>query len=412
VPAGTTVEDIVAQLRFMMGRYQTMRTRLRHDPDGRTRQVVFASGEVALEVIDVADGDDPGEVAERTRERFCDTDYDFVDEWPVRMALIRHRGVPTHQAVAICHLVTDGFGTLVLIREREDRDLVHGGRPAPPITALEPMEQARWQASPAGRRELAATLRRWEKHLRAIPARRFPGSTDRREPRYWQVRIDSPATLLAIRAIRARTTVDTSSILLTLFVVALARVVGVNPVVTQVVASNRFRRGLTDTVSPVTHPGLCVVDLADTGFDEALTLVEARSTAAYRYAYYDPAALCDVIARVSRERGEELDLACFFNDRRLLTRDHTDGPPPTPAELRAALGRTTLRWSSQDRPIERLFVTINDEPDTLDYEIFGDTHHVAPADLEACGLAMEAMAVEAAFDPAARVLAPAPAGAR
>lgn len=405
VPAGTTVDDAVAQLRFMMGRYQSMRTRVRRDPDGHDRQVVAASGEIDLEVVDAADDEDPAAVAESVRQRFCDADHDFARDWPVRMAVVRHRGVPTHQVVILCHLVSDGFGALVIVREIEDLDLVHGRKPVPPVTALEPMAQARWEASPAGQREHAAVLRRWEGMLRTIPARRFPGPADPREPRYWQVRLDSPATLLAVRAIRERTTVDTSSILLALFVVAWARVARVSPVVTRVISSNRFRRGMADSVSPITHTGLCAIDLGDITFDEALTRVHRRAMAAYRYAYYDPRALDALVAEVSAERGEEIDLSCFFNDRRLGTREVTEAPPPSdPAEVTDALGRSRLRWESQDKPVERLFATINDGEDTLDYELFADTHHVSPADMEACVRGMEALAVEAAFDPSVRVL--------
>jgi hypothetical protein len=403
VPPGTTVDDMVAQLRFMMGRYQSMRTRIRRDPDG-DRQVVAASGEIDLEIVDAAADEDPADVAESVRQRFCDTDHDFTRDWPVRMAVVCQGGVPTHQVVILCHLVTDGFGALVIVREIADLDLVHGRTPVPPVTATDPMAQARWEASPAGQREHAAVLRHWESVLRAVPARRFPGPADPREPRYWRLDFDSPATLLAVRAIRARTTVDTPSILLALFVVAWARVSGVDPVVTRVIANNRFRRGLAETVSPITHTGLCVVPLGDTTFDEALATVHRRAIATYRYAYYDPRELDKLVARVSAERGEEIDLSCFFNDRRFATRDLTEQPPPDPAEITAALDRGRLRWSQQDKPVERLFVTLNDVPDMLAWELFTDTHHVSPADLEACARGIEALAVEAAFDPSVRVL--------
>src|SRR5690606_33536836 len=48
LPPGTTVEAMVDRLRFWMGRYQTMRTRLRFDPD-RPKQVVSRDGEIELE---------------------------------------------------------------------------------------------------------------------------------------------------------------------------------------------------------------------------------------------------------------------------------------------------------------------------------------------------------------------------
>ena len=69
LPEGTTVEDLVEEVRFMMSRYPTLRTTLRYEPDGDARQVVASSGEVEVEVVDAADGEDPEAVACRVRQR-------------------------------------------------------------------------------------------------------------------------------------------------------------------------------------------------------------------------------------------------------------------------------------------------------------------------------------------------------
>ena len=45
LPPGTTVQDLQERLRYLMSRYQSMRTRLRFEPDGTPRQVVYAAGE-------------------------------------------------------------------------------------------------------------------------------------------------------------------------------------------------------------------------------------------------------------------------------------------------------------------------------------------------------------------------------
>src|SRR5687768_1360350 len=58
LPAGTTVDDMVEELRWHLTRHPSMRTRLRFGPDGEVRQVVASSGEVPLEIVDAAD-DDP-----------------------------------------------------------------------------------------------------------------------------------------------------------------------------------------------------------------------------------------------------------------------------------------------------------------------------------------------------------------
>jgi hypothetical protein len=59
-----------------------------------------------------------------------------------------------------------------------------------------------------------------------------------------------------------------------------------------------------------------------------------------------------------------------------------------------------LRWTiRQDDPFERLFVHIDDVPDTMQITVFMDTHFVSPADAEAFLHGMEEVAVEAALDP-------------
>jgi hypothetical protein len=405
LPVGTTLDDLVADLRYVMGRYHTMRTRLRLDPDG-PKQVVAGAGEIRLEVVDVADHDDPAAVAERVRRRYWNTDYDFAADWPVRMAVVRHRGVPTHRVWVMCHLVTDAAGVAVILSELAGRAAATGA--ADPTDAVDgtgdampPLAQARWQGSPAGQRQCARVLRYWEGLLRGVPARRFPDPADRPRPRYWSGTFTSPATRLAVRAIAARTGVASASVLLAVFAVALARVTGVNPVVTRVVVSNRFRPGLARTVSPVVQNGLCVIDVAGITLDQAVTRTRRRAMTAYKYAYYDPPRLDELIARVCRERGETVDLGCFFNDRR-PPGGEPPGPVPTPAQVREALPGSTFRWDERqdDQPYDSLFLTVDEVPEAIAMSVFTDTHRIAPAGVEACVREMEALAVAAAFDPA------------
>lgn len=398
--AGTTVDDVVAELRFVVERCPSMRTRLRLRPDGPPRQVLSESGEVPLEVLDVPAGADPAATAEEVSRRLHETDFDFERDWPVRTAVIRHRGAPTHQVTVVCHLVADGFGALVLVDEVA-RWRRAGRRLDTPPTALQPLEQARWQRSPAGQRQSAAALRHWEGALRAIPPRRFPGPLDPRRPRHWQAGFASRALHLAAQVIARRTGTDRTTVLLTAFAVGLTAATGIHPAVVRVVVSNRFRRPLADTVSPVSQPALCVLDVAGLPFDEAVALTGRRALAAYKHAYYDPNQLGALIERVGRERGEAVDIACYFNDRR--PQGATDaGPAPSAAEVRAALADTRFHWMArQDRPSERLFLTIADTPDTVDLDICGDTRHIPPAALETCVRTMEAVAVAAVTGPTA-----------
>jgi hypothetical protein len=401
LPPGTTVADVAADLRFVMSRYPSMRTRLRFDPDG-PRQVVAAAGELELEVVDAADGADPARVAIDVWLRYWQRDYDFTTEWPVRMAVVRHRGVPDRRVWMMCHLVTDGIGGRVILQELADRDRSAAG------TAMPPLAQARWQGSPAGQRQCQAALRHWEKVLRAAPAQRFPPPDGRPPARYWQARLDSPAMHLAVRAISERTGVESASVLLAVFAVAQARVTGRPPVVTQVVASNRFRPGLARTVSPIAQNGLCAIEVPDTTVDDVVTRTRRRAMVAYKHAYYDPTRRDALIARVSRERGKAIDLDCVFNDRRLKPRELAGGPPATPERIRAALPDSRFEWTHQQDQVQfdGLSVNIEDVSEPVQITMPFDTHRIAPSDVEACLRGMEEVAVAAGCDPAARTRLP------
>jgi hypothetical protein len=390
--AGTTVDDIAAELSYLLGRYQTMRTRLRFTPDGRPRQVVASSGEIALEVVEAGDAD-PEEVAAAVLWRYQHTDYDFEHEWPVRMAVIRQHGVLTHQVSIVCHLVTDSAGGAVMLAEV-------GARETAPVSGLTSLEQARWQQSAAGRRRNRAAQRHWETLLLALTPMPVDTSTDRRTPRFWQAEFTSPATRLAVRVISARLQMETSPIVLTLFAAALAGVTGVDPMVLRPIVSNRFHPGLANVVANVSQNGLCLLDIADIDFDTAAERTRRATMTAFKHAYFDPIEMDELIARVSQERGVDVDVRCFYSDRRASVA--VTGPTPAPQDLDEALPRSTFGWVAEhDVPLDRLMCYVDDAPDALKFSVFVDTHFLSPADTEACLRAVETMAVRAAYDPTA-----------
>jgi hypothetical protein len=392
LPAGTGLEEIAAQLRFLMSRYPTLRTRLRLEPD--LRQVVDRGGEIALEIVEAADDQDPDELVNRLRHEYKLAEFDFVNDWPIRMTVIRHRGRYTHLLTLMCHLVLDGAAAAIMMSELNVRHAVTGETPGPT-----PLEQARWQASPAGQRHNRTTLKQWERRLRSIPARRFAAPVSPTRPRYWQGRFSSRALHLAVRAIADRRRADTAPVLLACHAVALARVTGTNPVVTTIITSNRFRAGLARTVSPISQEGLLVVDVGGAPFDEVLNRVRRGVLAAFKYAYYDPAQLAELVARLGRERGEDIDLGCNYNDRRVRQPDPAPAEPvPSPDQVRAALPESTFVWQhKQDGlPYEPLFVFVENTPGTQTLTVNGDTRYLAPAGMEACVRTIEDVAVAVA----------------
>jgi hypothetical protein len=398
LPAGTALDDVADWLRYLMSRHQVLRTRLRFPMGGPPCQVLHASGDIAVDVVE-AGAEDPADVAQRIVNRYVERDLDFARDWPIFLAAILKDGVPVYRVLTVSHIVWDAFGALVLLAELRERDA--GGSPPKPITAMQPLEQARWQRSPAGQRHNDRVLRQWAQILRQMPARRLPAPVDRGEPRHWKLEFVSPATQLAVQVIRSRTRAAGAQVMLTAFLVALARVTGINPSVTRVAVNNRFRPGLADSVSVLTQYGLCMVDVADITFDEALARLNRRIIATFKNAYYDPVRMAELVDRIGQERGEELDIHCYYNDRRLRQEERPAADPPTAAKVRAALPATALSHAPLTRRgSERLLAAVEEEPGSFRLTLEADTRYLSRDAMVACARAMEETAVAAALDPA------------
>lgn len=395
--AGTTVADLVEELRYLMSRFPSMRTRLRFHGEGDPTQELFASGTIALEVYDAGDDDDPGEVAAAVEAEYRRAEFDYAGEWPVRMGVVRHHGRPAHLVTVMHHLVSDALGGALMLREVKDRVTT-------PVSGMQQLEQARWQRTPAGQRQNERVLRHWEGVLRTVPARQLPGPTDPRSPRHWTCLFRSPALTEALPVIAARTGSEVATVLMALYAAALHRVTGISPVMVRPVVGNRFRPALADVVCMVAQAGVCVLDVRDAAFEQVVERAGRGTLSAYKYAYFHPGRLRELIDRFARERGEDINVDCFFNDRsthlppeegRLLSGEELA------ESLRKALGETTFTWTDRrDIQTERLFVSIDDAPGSLRIEINADTHFISPADTEALARGMEEIAVRAAMEPA------------
>ncbi len=395
LPVGATVADVAADLRFLACRYPALRTRLAYTADGVPQQAAAAVGEMVMDVVDAGDAD-PENIAADLYRRYDAYVFDEATEWPVRWGAVTSHGVATHMVWAISHLVADGPSMVMMLDDLAARDRATGAA-AGPVTSLQPIELARWQASPDGKRKSAAALRRWERLLREIPARRFSGS-EPQEPPYWELGYSSPASHLASLLLAARTGTSTTTVMLAGFAIALSRITGISPAVVQVVMNNRFRRELAGTVSPLALPVPVVIDV-DADFDEVTRRAWRRAVGAYQLSYYDPRERDELIARVSRERGEEVDIDCFVNDRRVLMGE-PDGDPPAPGQVREALERSKLTWGWQkDVPGNRMFLHVMGVPDTADFSLSADTRYVPPTDMEAFVRELEAVLTDAALKP-------------
>lgn len=414
LPEGTPLEEIAGTLRFMVSRHPALRTRLRFaaGPSGTRHptQVVAACGELPLHIADIGDGEDPDAAAEELSAHYELTYFDYENEFPVRVGVIRQSGALTRLVVGYSHVMVDGAGLDALARDLRHLDRLTGKATAPP-NGLNPLELARQQGSPSALRQSERAVQYWAAQLDRLPAWRLGEQARPRDPRWWELVAYSPAMELAMRAVGARTGADDTSVLLATYSAAVARVFGRNPCVAQIVVSNRFRPGLAGMVSQVSQHGICVVDAADASFDEVVARAQKAATSASFYAYYDPLAWDKMVEETAARRGQPLDIFWCLNDRRGISRAvEADRDMPAAAELTALLPRTRLFWDRKEpasdgalvlhvdsHPVPVARRTLDEGLPAVYMQVWTDTRHLALDQAEALAREMEALVVAAAF---------------
>jgi hypothetical protein len=392
--AGTTVQDIATLLGFIMSRHQSLRTRLLPDGDGPPKQQLSRAGRVTLEVYPL-DGD-PAALAARIRAQYEAAGWDPATDWPVRMAAIADGDRAVYLVALYVHMAIDGHGFEALIADLANLDRATG-RHLAPVGGIQPLELARAQRGPAARRQHESSLRYWDRHLRTIEPRRFPA----REPepeRWWEATFTTPATGLALAVVAERTKVHTGTVLLAAYAVMVARLSGQPVGAFRLVVSNRFRPRFAESVSNLALAGLAVIDTDAGTFDEVVARAWSSQLAAGVHAYYHPRDLWPLVERIGAERGTELDTLCYFNDRRRLAAQPPGGPLPAPGQIRAAAGRSHLRWGHRSNDFDATcYLHVDATPGGIELTWRVDTAAVSPAMLEACVRGIESLVVAAAL---------------
>lgn len=378
VPVGRSLADLIEETQWRMCRYPALRTRIAFDDGGEPKQVVSAAGTLVMDVVEAA-AEDPAAIAEELHTEYRLKALDYTNDWPMRIGIVCRAGQPTHLAVLICHLVIDAAGIGVLVAETESR-------PETPPRGQSPLEQAAWQDSKAGHRQNAAALRYWKETLDAVSPHQFRNPDGPCSPRYWHGQFDSYVLLPAVHAISERCGVDSSTVFLALFTVALHEVHGVNPAVVRPMVDNRFRPGLANSVCTTAQSGVCLIDAAAVPFDEVLQRASRTVLSAFKHAYADPWDVDALIDRVQAERETDLDTNCFLNNRL-----RTNAPPtlcePAPASM--------FHWiRREDRSsLKRLIMQIDDIPEGVRLSLHIDTMTLSPAEAESLAGTMESVAL-------------------
>lgn len=406
VPSSRTLPAIIDMLRFMFSRHQALRTTLRFDPDGTPRQHCVEAGEFLLPVTEAGEAD-PAELAEKAEQDFHTRPFDLEQEWPIRAAVVTVGGRVSHLVVVYLHLAIDGGGIEALLADLAARDPVTG-EPAGPVTAIQPLELARRQAEPAAQRQSVAAMRYQERVLRSVDPKLLGEPRRDGPPCYRPVRYRTPATLLAAKRIVAEQSVPASSVFAALYAVALGRLLGRGDIWTMMLVSNRFRPGLASTVGLIVQSSPFQLDVAGVSLATAVARARASMLHTYKNAYYDGRHRDEVLDRVQRERGVQIDTGCYFNDRR--AERPPDGLPPAGDDrLRSALAESTWVPEPGRPPRNVLQVNVLDAPATeragppgaIDLHVTWDPRYFELAEIQQLATEFESAAVQAAIDPEA-----------
>jgi hypothetical protein len=406
LPEGCTVEDAAARLSNLMGRHAALRMRLTAGPGDRPYQKVAGSGEIGLDILTIPDSADPARYVDDLMATWPLTPFDFHRDWPLRMAVLRHRGACLNLVWVLSHLAADGGAHLLLLADlvtAETARRVAGDSLPPQI-----LDGARSEQTPQLRQLSGRAMRYWETRLRHIPAQTFGEPARARGQagqRYRQVRFSSPAAHLAMLAIAKRTGTDASRVTLAIIATVIGRATGVNPVTLKVMVNNRFRPGLAEVIAPIAQNSVVTVDVTDTSVDEVVARTRSASLTAGLRAYYDPDELREVTARLDSERGYPARITCRVNDQRAMIMRADEEAflgELTPEQVRQKLPETSLTWlGRRDNMHEQANILVENRPDVVSLHLMWDLQSLTNGQVEAILRGVEEVAVEAAFDPTA-----------
>ncbi|MER5638944.1 condensation domain-containing protein [Kitasatospora sp. NPDC002227] len=309
VPPVTTLAAVLDALRTLTLRHEALRTTF----PAQGEQLVSAEGEFTVTVLDHESfPEEPWRYAESVAREARAGRFELGRDYPLRVSVLCLAGEPAFAALAASHAVTDG-GALAVLREEWLALLAGDELPAP--TGLTPLDLAAEEATSAGQRKSAASLRHWERIIRTGPQAMF--AEPRAELTDWhlpQLTLRSGRGARALARTAERTGSLPSTVLLGAWCTLVAHRAGQSSCVAAVPTSNRFHPKLARAVGALSQDALLQLDLRVPTFDELLRRAWGAALNAYRHSQFDSVRLWEMIGRVTFERGSDFARDVVFND--------------------------------------------------------------------------------------------------
>jgi hypothetical protein len=287
--------------------------------------------------------------------------------------MITRDGAPHVLVLCFCHLATDFGGSMIVLA---DLATAIAGTELPPNTATQPVDLARYQQSPAGRRAARGAATYWERAYQRIPASMFDHELDAPEdPRFHRAYLISPALSQAAELVGERLGTGSSAVLNAAFAVTIGALTGHRTCALLTITKNRFLPQTRDMVSPLALEGLLVVPLADLADFDAAVLASARAALpAYRYAQYDELDRDRIVRAESERRGEFVHPFCCLND---LRADTPAGLPYADTPLPELAARSVIGWAPPlDKVDCRFCLHVADADDGMAVRVTADSAYL------------------------------------
>ncbi|WP_067499682.1 condensation domain-containing protein [Actinoplanes sp. TFC3] len=398
VPLLMSLEEVFEQIGEILNRHEALCTLYRAPARGQASQEVLASGTLSVEVIDRA-ADDPvsfTDIVTGCLQRFSSRAFEHGEELPVRFAVATQDNIPILVVFAVSHLSADYTSAEILVAELSAllQARVKRQDPPPPRPALQPVDLATFEGSPAGQlltvdamHHMRAQLARMSQGM--LPARRAPES-----PRFFRGELESDAIPVALRA-AARRYRTTTSVLLLAITTSLLRPFLPGPFYPlDVMHSNRTTPDLFFTVTSLNQAVLCAVDLTATSFKDLLAQSDSVMTRARQHARYDQRAAARVFRGAADARGAAFDPGGQFNDM-WSTLPRPAGPVATTPQALAQLARsTTFSWPQKtEAEGVALFLDTRGTAQRIELSLMADTAVLAPAEIRAILETFEQVAI-------------------
>ncbi|MFD7164763.1 condensation domain-containing protein [Streptomyces violascens] len=299
VPPGTTAEQVRKALRTLGVRHPSLRT-VYEVHGGVPRQAVRSfGGGVELDCVEGSPGD-TGPMTDELLGRAFELGEDFG--WRAR--IVTESGRPTTVLLAKHHIVADGWCDAVL--QRDFRTVLRD--PAAPPPTAGPLDLAQWQHSEHRARARESAALHWEK-VYASGASGFPlHSADG----FLQCTLRSRRARAGAQALAERTGAALASVVLAAYTLAVARIGGVEQLVTQVMFSNRSHPQWRSVVTSMNQWVAAPLTVGDS-FEEHIARVGGATLRAYRHGMYD----VDAAAALQRHADRPYEATCAFNYLRL-----------------------------------------------------------------------------------------------